>query len=114
MRAIQAVSGVPDPLVEVRIRILPLSSKNSKKAFLLFCDSFYDFLSVKNDAIVAPSKSNKQKFVGGILKVMTKRAGSGSVSQRYGSADPVTYQNITDPEHCIAGNQKETTTVRIH
>jgi hypothetical protein len=29
-------------------------------------------------------------------------AGAGSVSQRYGSADPDTdpYQNVTDPEHC--------------
>jgi hypothetical protein len=26
--------------------------------------------------------------------------GSGSVSQRYGSADPDTYQNVTDPQHC--------------
>jgi hypothetical protein len=31
----------------------------------------------------------------------TKKAGSGSVSQWYGSADPDPYQNVTDPKHCI-------------
>jgi hypothetical protein len=30
-------------------------------------------------------------------RALTKRAGSGSVCQRYGSADPD--QNVTDPEH---------------
>jgi hypothetical protein len=29
-----------------------------------------------------------------------KIAGSGSVNQRYGSADPDSYQNVTDPQHC--------------
>jgi hypothetical protein len=29
---------------------------------------------------------------------MTKTAGSGSVSHRYGSADPYRYQNVTDPQ----------------
>jgi hypothetical protein len=38
-------------------------------------------------------------------------AGSGagsesrSVSQRYESADPNSYQNVTDPQHCIVENQ---------
>jgi hypothetical protein len=32
---------------------------------------------------------------------MTKTAGSGSISQRYGSADPDPYQNFMDPQHCI-------------
>jgi hypothetical protein len=49
----------------------------------------YDFLSLKNDVNVV-SKSNKQKNPGG----------AGSVSQRYGSADPDPYQNVTDPQHC--------------
>jgi hypothetical protein len=30
---------------------------------------------------------------------MTKIAGSGSISQRHGSADPDPHQNVTDPEH---------------
>jgi hypothetical protein len=30
---------------------------------------------------------------------MTKIAGSGSISQRHGSADP--HQNVMDPEHCF-------------
>ncbi len=36
---------------------------------------------------------------------MTKIAGSGSISQRHGSADPDTdpnpYQNVLDPQHCF-------------
>ncbi len=34
---------------------------------------------------------------------MTKIAGSGSISQRYGSADPDTdpHKNVVDPEHCL-------------
>jgi hypothetical protein len=44
----------------------------------------YDLLSLKNDVNV-PSKSRAG-------------VGSGSVSQRYGSADP--YKNVTDPQHC--------------
>ncbi len=32
---------------------------------------------------------------------ITKREESGSVSQRYGSADPDPYQNVTDPKHCF-------------
>ncbi len=30
---------------------------------------------------------------------LTKREGSGSVGQRYRTADPNLYQNITNPEH---------------
>jgi len=30
---------------------------------------------------------------------MSKRAGSGSGSQWYGSADPDPYQKVTDPQH---------------
>jgi hypothetical protein len=40
-----------------------------------------------------PSKRNKQKI--------TKIAGSGSISQRHGSADPDPYQNVMDPQHCF-------------
>jgi hypothetical protein len=36
-----------------------------------------------------------------VLEVAVKRAGSrkGSISQRYGSADPDPYQNVTNSEH---------------
>jgi hypothetical protein len=30
---------------------------------------------------------------------LTFGIGSGSVSQRYGSADPDPYENVTDPQH---------------
>jgi hypothetical protein len=32
---------------------------------------------------------------------MTKIAGSGSISQRHGSADPDPPQNVMDPQHCF-------------
>jgi hypothetical protein len=32
---------------------------------------------------------------------MTKIAGSESISQRYGSADPDSYLNVTDPQQCF-------------
>jgi hypothetical protein len=32
---------------------------------------------------------------------MTKIAGSGSISQRHGTADPDPYQNVMDPQHCL-------------
>jgi hypothetical protein len=38
-------------------------------------------------------KSMKKGVVSGV--------GSGSVSQRYGSADPDPQQNVTDPQHCL-------------
>ncbi len=33
------------------------------------------------------------------LKSLKKGVGSGSISQRYGSADPYLQQNVTDPKH---------------
>jgi hypothetical protein len=52
----------------------------------------YDSLSLK-------------KMLVAILRSLTKIAGSGagvgSVSPRYGSADPDPQQNVTDPQHCI-------------
>ncbi len=57
-----------------------------KKTLVLFCDLFMT-LSLKNDANV-PSKSNKQKKIFGAWRSMTKIAGSWSISQRHGSADP--------------------------
>jgi hypothetical protein len=44
-----------------------------------------------------PSKSNKQKNF-----EMTEIAGSGSICQRHGSADPDLdpHQNVMDPQHC--------------
>jgi hypothetical protein len=32
---------------------------------------------------------------------MTKIAGSGSIGQRHGSADPDPHQNVMDPEHWL-------------
>ncbi len=96
--------------VWIRIRILLSSCKNSKKNL----DSYYfvtlfDCLSLKNEVNV-PSKSNKQKklcfkisFLLASWRSMTKIAGSGSISQRHGSADPDPPQNVMDPQHCFQG-----------
>jgi hypothetical protein len=35
------------------------------------------------------------------------RSESGSVSQRYGSADQDPYQNVTDPQHCFRQHVEE-------
>ena len=43
-------------------------------------------------------------FFLGSWRLLTKRPGSGSVSQMYGSTDPDLdpYQNVMDPQHCLA------------
>jgi len=53
------------------------------------------------------SKSYKQKNLEKIiifsyhLEGQMKIPGFGSVCQRYGSADPDQYQNVTDPQHWL-------------
>ncbi len=94
----------PDPSLSGKIRILPLSSKKVRKNLIstILC-LFWDFLSWKTDANV-PSESNKQKnvektyFLLASWKSLTKRAGSESGSQWYGSADPDPdpYQDVKD------------------
>ncbi len=75
------------------------SSKNSKKTLIpTALGILYDNLSLKNDVNVA-SKSNKQKnFFVAVLKVTDELAGSGSgsISRRYGSANPDPYQKVAD------------------
>ncbi len=62
------------------------------------------------DDVNVTSKSNKQKTLKFFL-LMARRSlkkiagsgpasGSGSISQRFGSADPDSYQNFMDPQHC--------------
>jgi hypothetical protein len=98
------VSGMdPDPSI-----ILLSSSKNSKKTLIpTVCEFFWTFLSLKYYVNV-PSKSRKTFFLLiFVLKVNDKRtgseykSGSGSISQRHGSADPDPHQNFMDPEHCF-------------
>jgi hypothetical protein len=71
------------------------------------------FLSLKNDANVAASKSNNKKmerkklFLAAVLKVTYEnyririQIRIRSVGQRYESADPDPYQNVTDPQHWL-------------
>ncbi len=63
----------------------------------LFCD----FLSLKNDAMYLAS-----------WRSLGKIAGSGSGIERYGSADPNQYQNVTDPQQWI--KQFSTSGYRIY
>ncbi len=69
----------------------------------------FDFLSLKNDVKV-PTKSTMQKnvhkkirFLLASWRSMMKIEGSGSISQRLGSADPdpEPHQNVMDQEHCF-------------
>jgi hypothetical protein len=68
------------------------------------------FLSLINDVndVNVPSKSNKKKnnFLLISWRSLTKIAGSGSasgsISERYGSADPDPYQNFMDPQHWLS------------
>jgi hypothetical protein len=54
-------------------------------------------------------KSKKKILISffGVLKVNDEngririRIRNGSISQRDGSADPETHQNVMDPEHCV-------------
>ncbi len=62
----------------------------------------YDFLLLTNDASV-PSKSNKLKNLFMSRRSLAKIAGSGFISQSYGSAYPDPYQNFMDPQHWIFG-----------
>ncbi len=84
------VRGIDPGPVRIRILLSP-----SKIWFLLLCDFFCDFLSLKNDVNV-PSKSNKKKsffekisFLLTSWRSMTETAGSwawsGSICQRHGS-----------------------------
>jgi hypothetical protein len=45
-----------------------------------------------------------------MTKIAGSWVGSGSISQRHGSADPDPYQNFTDPQHCF---QKVITTKEV-
>jgi hypothetical protein len=88
--------GLQDPDSLVRGKDL---AKIVRKTFIPpVIGLLYDFLSVKNDVNVA-LKSNKQKNLR--VEVTDENegfgVGSGSVSQRYGSADPDPYQNARDP-----------------
>jgi hypothetical protein len=54
---------------------------------------------------VSYKKKNMKIFFFASLKSLKKGVGSGvrsgSISQRYGPADPDSHQNVTDPQHCF-------------
>jgi hypothetical protein len=45
-------------------------------------------------------KNNFFASLKSLKKGVVSEVGSGSVSQRYGSADPDPHKNVTDPQHC--------------
>ncbi len=105
----------PDPLLQgmdpgIWLRILLSSRKNSKINLDSYCFVTSLWLFSLENNVNVPSKSNKQKklykkisFLLASWRSMTKIAGSGSISQSHGSADPDPdpYQNVMDPEHCF-------------
>jgi len=86
----------PDPSINRQ-------NKQEKPGFLQFCDLFFDFLSLYTDERNKKTKNFFLKirtyFLLAPCQPLTKKPGSGSVSQWYGSADP--YKNVTDPQHWI-------------
>jgi hypothetical protein len=103
------VLGLPDPHLDplVRGKDPDPSCHQAKMVSTTLIPTvlrlLYDFLSSKNDVNV-PSKSIKPKKIFSSRRSLTKMAGSGSISQRYGSADPDTdsdsCQNLMDPQDC--------------
>ncbi len=102
--------GLPDPLLVGGTDPDPSFDKQKQEDnlyFFCFATSLW-LLSLKNDENVGYlqkviSKKSREKIF--LLSVswrsLTKREGSGSFSQMYGSTDP--YQNITVPEHWLKG-----------
>ncbi len=76
----------------------------------------YGLLYLKNDLNAPFEQKNTNNFLLPSWRSLTQRAGSRSVSQRYGSEDPDPYQYVTDPKHCytvllpIAGKRTRTST----
>ncbi len=86
---------IPDPNFSSRIRI--------KELIYFLVTILYDYLIFilwENDYNVPSEKSNKKLVCLRLKATAEKKPGSGSVCQRFGSADPDPYQNVTDPEHC--------------
>jgi hypothetical protein len=46
-------------------------------------------------------KKKIRKFFFETLRSRKKGVGSGSISQRYGSSDPDSHQNLKDRQHCF-------------
>ncbi len=57
---------------------------------------------------VISKKIKKRLIFVGVLKVTDEKAGSEFISQRYRSADPDPYQNVSDQEHCCTVDNKRT------
>ncbi len=80
---------------EIRIRILLSSSRNSKKTIDSYCFVTSLWLFIFKKCWKCTFKKS--------WRSLTKIAGSGSISQRYGSADPDLdpHQHFMDPQHWI-------------
>ena len=99
IRRIHMFLGHPDPLV--RSGSFYYQAKIVRKTLIpTVLWLIFDFLSLKNYVNV-PSKRNKQKtslrsLTKIVKSVSASESASGSISQRYGSADPDPYQNFID------------------
>jgi hypothetical protein len=63
---------------------------------------FLDLLDPDSDPLVRgtdPDPSIIKQEARLLFDFLSQIAGSGSISQRHGSADPDPYQNVIDPQH---------------
>jgi hypothetical protein len=93
----------PDPLVFLRIWILPSISKKERKNFIstLFCHFILTFYLRRLMSMFQKVISRKTYCLLASCQPLTKKAGTWSVSQWYRSADTDPYQNVTNPQHCF-------------
>ncbi len=84
------------------IRILISSSKNSKNNIDSYC-FVTSLLLIYLRTMMYLQKVISKKISLTSWRSLTKLTGSGSFSQRYGSADPDPHQNVMDPQHWLSG-----------
>jgi hypothetical protein len=63
---------------------------------------------------VSYKKKINEKIFLASLKSLQKGVGSGSISQRHGTADPDPHQNVTDPQHWKKGDLLHLLSFMIH
>ncbi len=104
IRAVPKFLGLPDPEPDSLVSYGSRSESfhHRTNIFLLSCD-FLFLLFVTSLWIFifeewCKDLPKKKYFLLVSWRSLTKRAGSGSFSQRHGSADPDPYQNVTDPD----------------
>ncbi len=119
-----------EPVLRIQIRLFLslldpdpsiIEQKLKKTWFVLFLISLWLFILEKWCKCTFKKKQAEKLWKNVVFllaswRSMTKTAGSGSIIQRHGSADPYPYQYVTDPQHWlehINGSAKHKILVRI-